>query len=243
MANDDMVVVAAVARKGGSGKSSLIKTLASAALAAGKTALLIDTDAQGDLTRWYARAVKEGNAPKGAGLASVTSTQQLEETINRAYEEGGTDFVFIDTAGVGGDWADDIAMLADHLVTPVVLSVTDFEVGTQTVEWFRRLHDRVEDPSDLPPHHVVITQVPGQTKATKRELELVDEAVRSFPVINSVIQRRAAYREMDALGFLGEIIRSLQQSPNPLQRSQARHYQEALMEATEVLNDILEARA
>ena len=78
MANDDMVVVAAVARKGGSGKSSLIKTLASAALAARKTALLIDTDAQGDLTRWYARAAKEGNAPKGTELATVTSTRQLE---------------------------------------------------------------------------------------------------------------------------------------------------------------------
>ena len=47
MANDNMVVVAAVARKGGSGKSTLVKALASATLAAGRTALLIDTDPQG----------------------------------------------------------------------------------------------------------------------------------------------------------------------------------------------------
>ncbi|TNC66266.1 ParA family protein [Rubellimicrobium roseum] len=237
MANDNMVVVAAVARKGGSGKSALVKALASAALSAGKTTLLIDTDPQGDLTRWYDRAAKGGLTPSGAQFAAVSDTQSLEAVIDEAYSGGATDFVFIDTAGVGGAWADDIAMLSDHLVTPVVATVTNFDVGTQTVEWFRRLHDRVERPEDLPPHHVVITQFPA--KASKLELALLEEATTRFPVINSVIQHRNAYHMMDAQGFLGEILRNYRDHPNPLQRSHARHYEEALMEATDVLNDIL----
>ena len=237
MANDDMVVLAAVARKGGSGKSTLVKALASAALAASKRVLLIDTDPQGDLTAWFDRARSSGMTSDGASLATVSTMKQLNAVVDEAYEAGTTDFAFIDTAGVAGEWADEIAMMADYLVTPVVATETDFKVGTQTVNWFRGLRDRVTRPDDLPPHRVVITNFPA--KASKRESALLDRASVEFPVIDSVVLHRNAYHEMDARGFLTEILRSYQADPNPLQRVHARHYQEALIEATDVLNDIL----
>lgn len=239
MANDSMVVMAAVARKGGSGKSILVKSLASAALAGGKSVLVIDTDPQRDVARWFRRAEANGLVPATASLRTADSTAELEALIHGAYEAGDVDFILIDTAGVGGSWTDQIAMLSDHLLTPVVASVTDFEVGTQTVDWFRRLHDRVPDPSQLPPHHVVLTQFPA--RPSKLETALLKEAVQAFPLLNSVVQHRNAYREMDSQGFLGEIVRRLNANPNPLQRSHARRFQEALVESTYVLNDILAA--
>lgn len=239
MANDSMLVVAAVARKGGSGKSTLVKALASAALAAGRTALLIDTDPQGDLTRWFSRATSTGLIPPGATFRSVRDTRELDAAINMAYEAGDTDFVFIDTAGAAGEWSDEIAILADHLITPVLATLTDLEVGQQTVDWFCRLHDRVARPEDLPPHRVVLTRFP--TKATKLEMDVARQAVARFPVIDSLVHDRHAYLEMDARGFLGEILRSYQASPNPLERSRARQYQEALAEATGVLNELMAA--
>ena len=239
MANEDMVVVAVVARKGGSGKSTLVKALASAALAGGKSALVIDTDPQGDLTRWFARALANGLAPAGASFATVKNTAELEATIHSAYDAQDRDFVFIDTAGVGGEWTDEIAMMADHLVTPVVASYTDLEVGAQTVAWFKGLHARVPDPAKLPPHHVVLTQLSSRTTAL--EMKMLQDASRLFPVMETLMQHRNVYREMDAQGFLGEIVRRLKASPNPLQRGQARNYQEALVESNQLLNDILEA--
>jgi chromosome partitioning protein len=232
-----MRVVAAVARKGGSGKSTLVKALASAALAGGKTVLMIDTDPQADLAVWFGRAKASGMAPGDVRFLTVSSTTQLDAAIDEAYQGGKTDFVFIDTAGQGGAWADQIAMMSDYLVTPVVATLTDFAVGTQTVDWFKGLHSRVERPEDLPPHRVVITNFPS--KPSKRELALLHQSAGMFPVINNVVQRRNAYHEMDARGFLGEILRSIQDDPNPLQRSQARNYLEALVEATDVLNDII----
>lgn len=239
MSNNNMVVVAAMARKGGSGKSSLVKALASAALAAGKTALLIDTDPQGDLTIWFERVREGGMAPAGVRFEGVESTGELEAAIQVAFEEGGTDFVFIDTAGAGASWSDQIAMMADHLVTPVLCTLSDFKIGTQTVDWFQRLHERVERPDDLPPHHVVITRFPAAAKASRLQMRLLNDAMTRFPVIDTVIQERSAYLDMDEQGFLGEIVRNYKANPDPLQRGQARRFEDALVESTEVLNDIL----
>lgn len=239
MANENMAVLAFVARKGGAGKSTLVKALASAALASGRSALLIDTDPQGDLARWFARAQRNGLAPPRASLEAVRTTAELEERIVAAYEGETADFVFIDTAGVAGEWTDDIAQLAHVLVTPIVASTSDLEVADQTMAWFEGLRARVPDPTQLPPHKAVITRYPP--KPTKREASLLDEAVRRFPICNTAVQARAAYREMDTQGFLGEIVLRLQASPKPLERGTARQFQEALLEASYVLNDVLEA--
>lgn len=237
MTDTDMRVIAAVARKGGSGKSTLVKALASAVLASGKTALLIDTDPQGDLSEWFERAMRRAMVPPGATSAKASNAKDLDIVINDAYEAGTTDFVFIDTAGAAGHWADEIAMLSHFLVTPVVATETDFKVGTQTVDWFRHLHDRVERPEDLPPHRVVITNFPP--KPSKLETNLLELALTQFPVINNIVQHRNAYTAMDSQGFLGEILKSYQNNPNALERARARNYKDALLEATDVLNDIL----
>ena len=239
MPNKDMVVVAAMARKDGSGKSALVKALASAALAASKTALLIDTDPQGDLTMWFEQVRQAGMAPSGVRFEGVKSTAELEAAIQAAFEQGDTDFVFIDTAGAGASWSDQIAMMADHLVTPVVCSLSDFKIGTQTVDWFQGLHDRVERPDDLPPHHVVITKFPAASRASRLQMRLLNDAMTRFPVIDTVIQERSAYLDMDEQGFLGELVQRCKASPDPLQRGHARRFEDALVESTEALNDIL----
>jgi chromosome partitioning protein len=237
MGNDGMRVIAAVARKGGSGKSTLVKALASAVLAGGKTALLVDTDPQGDLAGWFERAKRKGMVPEGAALTRASNPKELEAVITTTYDEGTADFLFIDTAGTAGPWADEIAIMSDVLVTPVVATYTDFTVGTQTMKWFRGLRDRVESPDDLPPHRVVISNFPA--KPSRVEQDLLVSAKANFPVINNIVQHRNAYVMMDAQGFLGELLKAYQSKANALERSQARRFQEAILEATDVLNDLL----
>lgn len=184
MANDNMTVVAVVSRKGGSGKSMLVKALASAALASNRSALLIDADPQGDLALWFQRAKTNGLAPARAAFATVTDTPQLNAQLADAHEHETADFVFIDSAGVGSQGTDSIAQVAHVLVTPLMPSRADLEVAAATAEWFKGLHSRVSDPSLLPPQRAVVTRFPA--KASKREADLLHEAVRRFPVCSTL---------------------------------------------------------
>lgn len=237
MANENMVVVAVVSRKGGSGKSMLVKALASAAVASERSVLLIDADPQGDVADWFARAQANGLAPDRASFAVVKDTPQLNARLTDAYENETADFVFIDSPGVGTAWADDIAQVAHVLLTPIMASRADLQVAAQTMDWFKGLHARVEDPDLLPAHRAVVTRFPA--KASKREADLLAEAVRRFPICNTTLQSRVAYVEMDEQGFLGEIVLRLQASPDPLERGRARQFQTALLESNHVLNDAL----
>lgn len=239
MPNDNLVVIAAMARKGGSGKTTLSRALISAAVAANRRVLLIDTDSTGVLSAWHSRADAAGLASPLLTSAVAQSVAEVDQMIERAYEAASADFVFIDTAGVGAEWSDDIAVLADHIVTPVMLSTSDFDVGGQTVNWFRNLAGRVDDPSALPQHHVVLNMV--DPKSTKADAALIEQAVGVFPLIETVMLRRNAYKEMDQKGMLHAIALQKQADPNPLMRPHVRHVVEALEEATDILNNVLAA--
>lgn len=239
MPNDNLVVIAAMARKGGSGKTTLSRALISAAVAANRRVLLIDTDSTGVLSAWHSRADAAGLASPLLTSAVAQSVAEVDQMIKQAYEAASADFVFIDTAGVGAEWSDDIAVLADHIVTPVMLSTSDFDVGGQTVNWFRNLAGRVDDPSALPQHHVVLNMV--DPKSTKADAALIEQAVGVFPLIETVMLRRNAYKEMDQKGMLHAIALQKQADPNPLMRPHVRHVVEALEEATDILNNVLAA--
>jgi len=239
MPNDNLVVIAAMARKGGSGKTTLSRALISAAVAAGRRVLLVDTDSTRVLGAWHARAEAGGLGSPLLHCAAVESVAEVEGKIERAYMADTADFIFIDTAGVGAEWSDGIAVLADHIVTPVMLSTSDFDVGAQTADWFRMLKSRVDDPSSLPRLHVVLNMV--DPKTTKADAALISEALIRFPVIETVMMRRNTYKEMDQKGLLHALALEKQSDPNPLMRPHVRHVVEALEEATDILNNILAA--
>lgn len=237
MPNDNLVVIAAMARKGGSGKTTLSRALISAAVAAGRRVLLIDTDNTGVLSSWHRRAETAGFGSPLWRSVSVESVGDVDREIEQSYRADLEDFIFIDTAGVGAEWSDDIAVLSDHIVTPVMLSTSDLDVGAQTADWFERLRSRVDDPTSLPRHHVILNMV--ETKATRADATLIEAAVAQFPVVETVMMRRNAYKEMDHKGLLHAIALQKQNDPNPLLRPHVRHVVDALEEATDILNNIL----
>lgn len=239
MANDNLVVIAAMARKGGSGKTTLSRALISAAVAAGRKVLLIDADSTGVLGAWHTRAEAGGLGSPLLRSATAESVAGVGRKIEQVYAADSADFIFIDTAGVGAEWSDGIAVLADHIVTPVMLSTSDFNVGAQTVDWFEKLKSRVDDPDCLPRHHVVLNMV--DPKTTRADAALIEEALVRFPVIETVMMRRNTYKEMDQKGLLHALALEKQSDPNPLMRPHVRHVVEALEEATDIFNNILAA--
>lgn len=237
MASDSLRVIATMARKGGSGKTTLSRALVSAAAAAGRRVTLIDSDSTGAFASWYKRAVASGYGSPLLTLVRAESVETIGRAIDHAYEHNLADLIFVDTAGVGAEWSDGVAVLADHLVTPVMLSTTDLDVGEQTATWFENLRNRVDDPSALPRHHVVLNMV--YPRPTKADAELIARAVSRFPVIETVMMRRKAYKDMDQLGLLHAIALERQNDPNPLMKPHVRPIVEALEEAVDILNDIL----
>ena len=113
------------------------------------------------------------------------------------------------------------------------------DVGAQTADWFEKLKSRVDDPSSLPRHHVVLNMV--DPKTTRADAALIEEALTRFPVIETVMMRRNTYKEMDQKGLLHALALEKQSDPNPLMRPHVRHVVEALEEATDILNNILAA--
>lgn len=237
MPNGALRVIAVMARKGGSGKTTLTRALASAAVAAGRRVRVIDADGTAALSAWFRSAMDGGFGSPLLALTEGRSVAAIEREIERLYSDDLADLIFIDTAGVGADWSDGIAVLADHVVTPVMLSATDFRVGLQTATWFDTLRDRVDDPDALPRYHVVLNMVPP--RPTKADADLIGRAVGCFPVIETVMLQRTAYKEMDRLGLLHAIALARQNDPNPLMKPHVRPLIETLEEATDILNDIL----
>lgn len=237
MPNEMMRVIAAMARKGGSGKTTLTRALISAAVAGGRRVAIIDADSTGVLGSWHRRADARGYGSPLLRLVEVQSVAAIEREIDQLYEADLADFVFIDTAGVGADWSDSVAVLADNLVTPVMLSTSDFDVGEQTAVWFEKLRSRVDDPASLPRHHVVLNMV--ESKTTKADAALIQRAIQRFSVVETVMMRRNAYKDMDEKGLLHAIALERQKDPNPLMRPHVRPVLEALEEATDILNAII----
>lgn len=239
MPNNNLVVITAMARKGGSGKTTLSRALISAAIAARRRVLLIDTDSTGVLSAWHKRADAMGLGSPLLRSTTAESVAAVDHKIDEIYAKDSADFIFIDTAGVGAEWSDGIAVLADHIVTPVMLSTSDFDVGAQTADWFEKLKSRVDDPTSLPRHHVVLNMV--DPKPTRADAALIEAAISRFPVVETVMLRRNVYKEMDQKGLLHAVALQKQADPNPLMRPHVRHVVEALEEATDILNNIIAA--
>ena len=239
MIQDELQVIALMSRKGGAGKSMVVKVLASAAIARGRRCLLIDADPTADLTAWHDRAVRAGAASPRLAIRTEDRVSNIEAVIDEVADAGSADFVVIDTAGLGSRAGEELAVLCDHIVTPTLLTETDFNVSLQTLSWFATLRERVDDPAMLPEHHIAVNGM--RARPTAAERALLERVIDQMPILETPLYQRPAYVEMDARGLMGAIVEELQTSRNPLKRAHIARFSEALAEADDLLSDILAA--
>lgn len=220
-------------RKGGAGKTTLTRALISAAMSSGKRCLVLDADPQQALNRW---ATKLNINDPLFKIEQLNNTSDLAEKTDAAWEEGTTDFIFVDTLGAAGAWADDLAAASDALLIPMMLSDDDLEITKDTYNWYVGLRHRTDDPEVLPTFHVVLSSVP--TKQSKSEIEVEQEALKIFPVIGDYFMTRKQHKDASRLGFLHTLAKKKRESKFPLQRVHAKHFEEALDEAASILEEI-----
>ena len=236
MPNEDMKVITVMTRKGGAGKTTLIRALASAAIRDGKRCIIYDTDPQQGMMNW---AETLGISDPLLSVEHLEFSDELGTKTDEAYEAGDVDYIFVDTMGAAGAWADDLAAASDAILLPMKLSMDDWKSTNDTFEWYKGLADRAEDPSALPSFHVVLSDVPA--KQSKTELGFEDRAFEAFPVISHFFMSRKQHREASKEGLLHNLAEAKRSGINPLGRIHAKHFDEALDEAAAILQEVTEA--
>jgi chromosome partitioning protein len=126
-----MHTIVLATQKGGSGKSTLAIGLALAAVQAGHTVRLMETDSQGTLSNWQAR-----RAYAEPIVEPVYSAGEIEQRL-RALERSGVTLTIIDTAG-GVNAATTAAIrYADLCLIPARPNIADIEATAATLRTVR----------------------------------------------------------------------------------------------------------
>ena len=121
-----MDIIAVIAQKGGTGKTTLVLSMAVAAQQAGRTVAIIDLDPQASASNWSAR--RKSDRP------AVVSTQPARlSQVLKAAEESGADLVIIDTPPRAERATLDAVRAAHLILVPCRPSIFDLETVSTTL--------------------------------------------------------------------------------------------------------------
>ena len=126
-----MQTIVLATQKGGSGKSTLAIGLALAAIQAGHTVRLIETDSQGTLSNWQSRRIFAEPM-----VEPVYTAGEIEPRLQTLAGSGGT-LTIIDTAGGVSAVTTTAIRHADFCLIPARPSVADIEATASTLQIVR----------------------------------------------------------------------------------------------------------
>jgi chromosome partitioning protein len=119
---DDMKIVAVSVNKGGVGKTTVAKSLATSAVAAGLNVLVLDMDTQQNSTKWGRRRAELQKLP--LPIVRFTTEGDLEDEVKKA-RAAGCDLVVIDTPPGRSSEAPAAIEVADLVIIPCVAEDVD----------------------------------------------------------------------------------------------------------------------
>jgi len=126
---DDALVIAAVTRKGGAGKSMLVRILAGELAERGNTVGLVDADPQGTLSEWFIASQRLAKMPGGISLMRVDHRVSLAGALSSMSDK---DVVIVDVAGEASAVPTEAALRADLVLLPARPHVDDVSAGLKT---------------------------------------------------------------------------------------------------------------
>ena len=176
-----MNIVAVVAQKGGTGKSTLASNLAVAAHRAGLRTLAIDADPQGSLVQWKRARGSDGPAVQPGKTSTL-------HPMRFAAERSGVELTVIDTRASALDNSLEAAKAAQLTLIVARPTPIDIRAISATIEALRPLQR---------PLAIVLNQAPALRGG--REPLAVTEAVEALgvyglPIAPAVVRARAAYQ-------------------------------------------------
>ena len=173
-----MHVISTMSLKGGSGKSTIVQSLAVCANQHGQDTLIIELDPQGTLKNWSNR--REAAEPR----VHQTLPQSVSEVLAEA-RGNGVDWVFLDTPGHSTSAASHAAEHADLILIPCkIQSTKDFDSVLLTLAEANRVHK---------PAYVVMNQVPPNSPKLARRKQVEIQREYNISVLSRYLTRRADF--------------------------------------------------
>jgi chromosome partitioning protein len=176
-----MRTIAVIARKGGSGKSTVALHVALAAHIRGRQVLIADTDAQ----RSTSQVLKGRQGPRPEQV-ETSGAELFAQQLSAA--KSGVQLMLIDTPSVVEAEIAHAVVAADLCLLVIRPTFLDLAAAIQTAEIVRRLRK---------PTLVVLNQAPSQragteTPSVKRALEALQ--LLRLPAIPSILRSRVSYQ-------------------------------------------------
>lgn len=176
-----MRTIAVVARKGGSGKTTVAVHLALAAHLSGRRSVLVDLDPQRS-------AIEALRMRRGSGPQRVESTSRGLYNAQVLAQRGGAEVMIIDTAAGTDEGMSNAIVLSDLTLLVVRPTFLDLTAAVRTAEvlgWLQK------------PGLVVLNQAPSardgvEPPAVRKALRAL--TVLGLPIIPVVLRSRAAYQ-------------------------------------------------
>ena len=186
-----MRTIAVIARKGGSGKSTVAVHVALAAHRRGRRVLVADTDAQRSASQ-----VLQGRQGEGPELAETEGAKLF--SLQSSSVRAGVDLMVIDTPAVVEAEIAHAIVAADLCLLVIRPTFLDLAAAIQTAEIVRRLRK---------PALVVLNQAPSpragvEAPSVKRSLEALK--LLRLPVVPTVLRARMAYQSAFETGRSAE---------------------------------------
>jgi chromosome partitioning protein len=161
-----MQMIVLATQKGGSGKSTLAIGLALAAIQAGHTVRLIETDSQGTLSNWQRR--RPNAEPIVEPVYAASDVEQRLQSLDR----DGVTLAIVDTAGGVSAATNSAIRYADFCLIPTRPSVADIEATAATLSVVRAWRK---------PFAYILNQTPIRgARLGNAETTLSDEAARDI---------------------------------------------------------------
>ena len=133
-----MNILSVLSQKGGTGKSTMVRSLAVAGLLAGRKAAIIDADPQGTVVAWGKR--RQHKAPHIVALGSLTIASQVEALKGR-----GANLIIIDTP----PHAQPIINMAAEASTACLIVTGAFLEELETVATVATIAKSLKKPSGI----------------------------------------------------------------------------------------------
>ena len=179
-----MDVVAIIAQKGGTGKTTLALSMAVAAQRAGRTVAIIDLDPQASASNWGDR--RKANQPAIVSAQPARLPQILE-----AAEESGADLIVIDTPPRAERAAIAAARAAHLVLVPCRPSIFDLETFSTTLDLIAAVGSK--------PLAAVLNAVPTRGKKRQQAAQALKEL--DISVCPEVFGARVAFDHANTVGL------------------------------------------
>ncbi|GGB09468.1 chromosome partitioning protein ParA [Brucella endophytica] len=184
--------ISAISTKGGSGKSTTIRILASQLAHEGNTVVILDTDPQGSCAEWIANAEQRGNKIPNVGFKEIEQLSHISPVIQHL--RGKVDYILFDVQGAKTEMILPVAEASELIILPYATTDDDWVNLLKTFKILDRI--RKSEPIDpkivLSPNRITAPDV--HNPYVKQRSEIAKQM--NVLAAERLIWKRGFYSEM-----------------------------------------------